>query len=208
MPTCFLVGAAPEAADAPRVSPGDFVIAADGGMDHLRRWGIVPDLVVGDMDSLQTGLPDDTPSRLFPAEKDSTDMELALEEGLRHGYRRFELLGASGDRPDHTFANLQLLVKAAKRGATAILHMDGWRCTALCGKSRIQLTGKGLVSVFAYGEKAKGVTITGMKYALARETLDGAIPRGVSNELDGEGQISLEEGTLLCYWENQMEVVI
>ena len=201
MPTCFLVGAAPEAGAAPRVSPGDFVVAADGGLSHLRHWGVQPDLVIGDFDSLQGDLPGGVPCVICPAEKDSTDMELALEEGLRRGFRRFEFLGASGGRPDHTFANVQLLVKSARLGATAILHMDGWRCTALCGPSELKLKGKGIVSILAYGDCAKNVSITGLKYPLAGEDLDGAIPRGVSNELDGEGHISLEEGILLCYWE-------
>lgn len=200
MPICFLVGASPQAGDAPRISPGDFVIAADGGLDRLRRWGVAPDLVIGDMDSLSSALPFDIPCVKFPREKDETDMALALNAGLERGFNRFELLGAAGGRPDHTFANVQLLVKAARLGAEATLHMGGWRCTALCGKAALKLKGKGTVSVFAYGEKAKGVSITGMKYRFAGE-LDGAAPLGISNELAGVGQISLEEGTLLCCWE-------
>jgi len=210
MPTCYLVGASPAIeAEAPRVLPGDFVIAADGGLDHLRRWGITPDFVVGDMDSLDCDLPDGVPCEIYPGEKDDTDIALALEEGLRRKFRRFEFIGASGGRPDHTMANMQLLIKAARLGAMAILHMGGWRCTALCapsGTSELRLKGHGIISVFAYGDAAKCVTIAGMKYLLAGEILDGANPRGVSNELDGEGRISLKEGVLLCYWEEQIKV--
>jgi len=212
MPTCYLVGASPEIEDAPQVSlgqvcPGDFIIAADGGCAHLRRWGIAPDFVIGDMDSLAGELPEGVPAAIFPSEKNETDMELALQEGLRRGFRRLVLLGACGGRPDHTMANVQLLVQAAQQGASAVLHMGGWRCTAICapgGNSSLKLNGKGMVSVFAYGAQAHGVVITGLKYPLAGETLDGAVPRGTSNELDGEGTISLDEGTLLCCWEAQI----
>ena len=207
MPTCYLVGASPEIEDQPQVSPGDFVIAADGGCAHLRRWGIVPDFVVGDMDSLAGDLPEGVPAARFSSEKDETDMELALHEGLRRGFRQFELLGACGGRPDHTMANVQLLVQAAQQGASAVLHMGGWHCTALCApgnNSSLKLKGKGTVSIFAYGAQANGITITGMKYPLDGETLDGAIPRGTSNELDGKGEISLAEGTLLCCWDAQI----
>jgi len=208
MPTCYLVGASPEADEAaPRVLTGDCVIAADGGLDHLRRWGIAPDLVIGDMDSLNCDLPADVPYATYPAEKDDTDMALALEEGLRRGFTRFALLCAAGGRPDHTMANLQLLVKAARLNAKAILHMGAWRCTALCapsGRSELWLRGRGIVSVFAYGGRAKGVMIAGMKYGFTGD-LDGATPLGVSNELDDEGRVSLEEGVLLCYWEEQIE---
>ena len=210
MLTCYLVGASPEAEDAPQVCPGDFVIAADGGCAHLQRWGIVPDFVIGDMDSLAGELPGSVPFARFPSEKNETDMELALQEGLRRGFRRFALLGASGGRPDHTMANVQLLVQAARQGASAVLHMGSWRCTAICAPgctSTLKLKGNGTVSVFAYGEQANGVTITGMTYPLANETLEGAVPRGTSNELDGEGTISLAEGTLLCCWEAQTAIL-
>ena len=207
MSTCYLVGASPATEDQPQVSPGDFVIAADGGCTRLRHWGIMPDFIIGDMDSLAGDLPEGVPFARFPSEKDETDMELALREGLRRGFRQFELLGACGGRPDHTMANVQLLVQAARQGASAVLHMGGWRCTALCapgGNSTLKLKGKGTVSVFAYGEQTRGVTIAGMKYPLAGETLDGAVPRGTSNELNGNGEISLTEGTLLCCWEAQI----
>jgi len=209
MPICYLVGASPVIENPPQVSPGDFVIAADGGCTHLRRWGIAPDFVIGDMDSLAGDLPEGVPSARFPSEKNETDMELALQEGLRRGFRRFELLGAYGGRPDHTMANMQLLVQAARQGALAVLHMGGWRCTAICApdNSTLRLKGKGIVSIFAYGEQTHGVTITGMKYPLDGETLDGAVPRGTSNELDGTGEISLAEGTLLCCWEAQIMVM-
>jgi thiamine pyrophosphokinase len=203
MQTCFLVGAAPGAARiAPK--PGDIVIAADGGCDHLLQWGIAPDFIVGDMDSIST-LPEDIPCLKAPAEKDETDLALAFWEGYSRGMRRFVLTGASGGRMDHSVANLQLLVKAAKLGVYAVMQDEAYGVTALAGPESLKLGGRGVVSVFAYGEEAAGVTIQGMKYNIMNETLKGDTPRGVSNELDGEGVIAAERGVLLIFWETGIE---
>ena len=200
MQRCFLVGAAPEAAPiAPQ--PGDFVIAADGGYAHLLRQGVVPDLIVGDMDSVAQPLPGDIPRVTAPAEKDDTDLVLAFWEGHRRGFRHFVLTGAGGGRIDHHVASLQLLVKAARLGARAVMQDEAFSATVLAGPGELRLGGRGTVSVFAYGEQAAGVTIEGMKYNIACETLLGDTPRGVSNELDGDGRIALQEGVLLIFWE-------
>ena len=207
MQTCYLVGAAPGAVRIEK-QPGDYVIAADGGLDHLERWGLTPDFVVGDMDSLRGALPEDVPYKRVPAEKDDTDMALAFMEGYDRGQRRFVLTGASGGRMDHTAANLQLLVKAAKRGAFALLRDEACCVTALCREGELRLHGKGTVSVFAYGDQAGGVSISGMQYCLDRETLCGDSPRGVSNALDGDGMITMESGTLLVFWEPGIEALV
>ena len=202
MNTCFLVGAAPQAARiAPQ--PGDFVIAADGGCGHLLQWGLTPDFIVGDMDSLTVALPHGVPCLTLPAEKDETDLERAFFEGYSRGMRRFVLTGAtSGGRMDHSVANLQLLVKAAGLGAFAVLRDEAYCATALVDQGELRLHGSGTVSVFAYGKEAAGVTIQGMKYNITGETLKGDAPRGVSNELlGGEGLITMESGTLLIFWD-------
>jgi len=198
MHTCYLVGAAPQAV---RIAPqaGDFIIAADGGLRHLQAWGVNANYLVGDMDSFQGKLPD-MPHAIYPAEKDDTDLALAMEIGLRTGYARFVLTGCTGGRADHTFANLQLLVQAAKRGVQAVMIDEKHTVTAIAGPGELALQGTGTVSVFAYGECAEGVTITGMKYNITGETLLGDMPRGISNELDGKGSVTLAQGILLVYF--------
>ena len=201
MQTCFLVGAAPEAVRI-NVQPGDTVIAADGGCDHLRRWGILPDFIVGDMDSLQSALPQGVPCRTAPAEKNETDMALALWEGYARGYRRFEMVGAGGGRLDHTVANLQLLARAARCGAFVRMRDNGFSVTAIAESGELRLRGTGTVSVFACCGEARGVSIRGMKYAMENGVLRGDTPLGVSNALEGgEGLITMESGALLVFWE-------
>lgn len=118
---CYVVGAMSLSPSLrPYPAPGDYVIAADRGYDSLMAYGVTPDLVVGDFDSLGR-----TPSHpnviQLPAEKDDTDMVYALRKGLELGYRRFVLLGGVGGRLEHTLGNLQLLDWLTSPGAHGFL---------------------------------------------------------------------------------------
>ena len=116
---CYVVGAMSLSLSLrPSPAPGDYVIAADRGYDSLMAYGVTPDLVVGDFDSL--GYTPQHPNvTQLPAEKDDTDMVFALRRGLELGYRRFVLLGGLGGRLEHTLGNLQLLDWLSTQGAVA-----------------------------------------------------------------------------------------
>lgn len=92
----------------------DQVIAADSGLDHLRRWGIRADVAVGDFDSvsaegLEWARTSGTELLVHPQEKEETDLELALLIAMQQSPRRIVVAGISGGRPDHYLANLALL---------------------------------------------------------------------------------------------------
>ncbi|MCL2301165.1 MAG: thiamine diphosphokinase [Firmicutes bacterium] len=201
MQTCFLVGASP---DVVRIDaqPDDFVIAVHGGMNYLMEWGIVPNMVVGDLCEADYNLPKDVLFIKTSPEKQGTDMALAFAEGYHRGMRHFVFTGAVGGRIDYNMANLQLMVRAAQIGAFTIAQGNSRCVTVLADKGELRLCGSGTVSVFAYGREATGVTIRGMRHNLENETLRGDTPRGVSNRLDGgEGFITMESGVLVVYWE-------
>jgi len=202
MPVCYIAGAAPGARRIdPR--PGDFLIAADGGLDHLARWGLRADLLIGDMDSLASR-PGDIPRVTFPREKDATDLSLALDEAIARGYNHIIITGAWGGRPDHSVGSLQLLAKAARSGNDARMLCSGYVAAAVTGGGTMRLRGGGTVSVFAYGGQAHGVTIRGLAYPLENAILRDDTPLGVSNSLHGEGEITLEHGTLLVFYEEDI----
>ena len=115
---CYIFGAGSYFGLIRRPAPEDTVIAADGGWRICREEGIVPDLLLGDFDSLHT-VPDFGHIRRVPVEKDDTDMMLAIKEGLARGETDFRLYGGVGGRTDHTIANLQGLLYLAERGCTA-----------------------------------------------------------------------------------------
>ena len=123
MAVCALVGAAPFNAECfrARYEAGAFacVVAVDGGFASLERVGCVPDVAMGDFDSLGY-VPDGLPSGVevfeYPTRKDESDMELALRLAQERGFDEVEVYGAIGGRLDHTLANLQLLALFNERG--------------------------------------------------------------------------------------------
>jgi len=200
---CHIVGAGSFWEQAFQPRPGDYVIAADAGYCHLEEAGCQPDLVLGDSDSL--GKAPDHPHVLrLPVEKDDTDTLHAVKVGMELGYRRFLLHGAlGGPRLDHTLANLQTLAYLALRGCSGwILGPEGTVVTALHdGRLTFSAEHRGVLSVFCMGDRAEGVTLTGLKYPLENAVLTCDVPIGVSNEFTGvPAAVEVQKGTVLILW--------
>ena len=226
MPTCYIVGAGDFTPRGFAPVPGDLVLAADGGYRALYSLGYTPDLLLGDFDSLgDLPLPPDLPVLRFPARKDDTDTGLALRHGLDRGFRDFALYGCAGGRVDHLLANLQSMARMSRLGATIRLAAPEYDAWALTGPApstpapdasgpaphapdgpAATLTlpdrpGGTLVSVFCHGDRAEGVTLTGLSYPLDGADLTGDFPLGVSNRrLEGQpATVSVRRGTLLIF---------
>lgn len=185
------------------LNDADLCIAADGGLHYLLKSDITPDIILGDMDSVQTGeLPAKVRIKKLPVEKDDTDMLAAIKEGLAAGYKRFELYGALGGRFDHTFANIQCLLYLLNHGARGIIAGDDVtlmliRDENIIFKAEEAEQGK-RISVFAFGGDAYGVSEKGLKYLLDHVTIKQEFPIGVSNEFVGkDARIEVQEGMLL-----------
>lgn len=195
---CYIFGAGSYYGLSRRPAPGDTVIAADGGWRVCREEGIVPDLLLGDFDSLHT-VPDFAHICRVPVEKDDTDMMLAIKEGLARGETEFHLYGGMGGRTDHTIANLQGLLYLAERGAQGWLYGDRERFTAIRnGEIDLPAREKGIVSVFCMGADAQGVTIEGGQYTVHDAVLTASFPLGVSNHFVGNPvRVAVTRGSLL-----------
>ena len=129
---CCIVGAGPSPA---YVKDGAFVIAADGGLSKLQALGIIPDLILGDFDSLGSRPAGDN-VLTYPVEKDDTDTMLAIKEAIWRGYQTLYISGGIGGRLDHTMANLQSLLFARKCGVEAFLVGENEAVTALCPRGK------------------------------------------------------------------------
>lgn len=179
----------------------DYIIAADGGLAHVEKAGIIPNAILGDFDSLGYT---PTGSTVFPVEKDDTDAMLAVRKGLELGYQEFYLYGSlDGPRLDHTVANFQTLQFLSDHGACGYLIGKDYMVTALKNSTlRFPASSTGIFSVFCMGADAKGVTIRGGKYNAENVTLSAGFPLGVSNHFEGrEVTVSVEEGSLLILWD-------
>ncbi len=198
MGICYLVGAGDLYGEISQEND-DIIIAADGGYDNLVRRGITPDILIGDFDSVKSEIPDTLRTIRYPVEKDETDMFLSYEAGVKLGYTEFVMLGATGGRLDHTFANISILLYAKERGHNITIMNESGMIFCLKDES-ISLAGnKGAkLSVFALGGIARDVTILGTKYEIEGARLTPDFPLGVSNEFtDVPARISVEDGTLL-----------
>lgn len=206
---CILVGAGDFSPVYMGKKEEDLCIAVDGGFLHCKENGIVPDLIVGDMDSIDARaygeivkIKKETPERVvaLSPQKDDTDMLAALRIGLERGYRKFFIYGAmGGNRIEHTIANIQCLNFLKSNGAEAYLMDDRVMMTVICDESvSFRPDMEGYFSLFSLGGKAEGVTIKGMKYPLNHAVVTDDYPIGVSNEFTGEtAEISVEKGRLL-----------
>ena len=185
------------------VGKEDFLLAADGGLVHLRKLGLTPDGILGDFDSLGY-VPED--AQVFPVEKDDTDSMLAVRKGLSLGYREFLLYGSlDGPRLDHTVANFQTLQFLADQGAVGYLVGNSHIVTVVKDTAiGFPAEAKGIVSVFCMGQDATGVTLKGLQYPLEDGTLTAGFPLGVSNHFVGKPvEISVKQGSLLVIWDRE-----
>jgi thiamine pyrophosphokinase len=183
--------------------PGDFLVAVDGGLHHLKRLGLKPHLLIGDLDSVNASelaeiIEAGIEVRRFPPAKDQTDLELALEHALELGYAQIVVAYPFGDRVDHTLGNLSLLSRPDLAGRTLSLE-DGQVEARLLDQSACLPAQPGdLVSLIAWGEPVEGITTKGLEYPLNYETLVPWQTRGISNvALADLIEIDFKSGRLL-----------
>lgn len=198
---CYIIGAGDFYGLREAPDDSDYVIAADAGYKYCRENNIIPDLVLGDFDSL--GIAPEHPNVMeLPVEKDDTDTMFALKLGLEKGYRSFYIYGGlGGEREDHTYANLQSLLFLANHGARGWLFGKSCIWTVIKNTS-VRLGGSGNVAVFCPDGTAKGVTLKGLKYELDNAVISSDFPLGVSNSMaKAEAEISVSDGTLLIMYD-------
>ena len=185
------------------IQEGDMLIAADGGTRHALLLGLVPSVIVGDLDSLgeiELRRLKDSGCRILqhPRDKNETDFELALHYVLEEGYKHILVIGALGGRLDQTLGNLSVM--ASPQFADVEIIADD-------GLERVMFTRRGLeiqgnpgdtISLLPWGGEVNGVTTTGLRWSLTNESLFVDKTRGISNELVGEnGSLSITSGLLL-----------
>jgi thiamine pyrophosphokinase len=176
----------------------ELVIAADSGFDLALRLGLLPDLLVGDLDSVAASpqLSAFPPERIlrYPRDKDETDAELGLRLFAGRGFRRVVLAGGGGGRLDHLLAVAALFERENPPAAwyTALERIERVQGEAL-------LSGcQGLrVSFFPLGAGAGDLSSNGLKWPL-----DGLQwPRGsggVSNLVTADpARVRVGRGSLL-----------
>jgi len=177
----------------------EYFIAADGGGNIARDFGVQPNIVIGDLDSFEK-FEEDTYEIVFDPDQESNDLEKALHHAVDIRATHVHILGGTGQRLDHTLKNLSVL-KQFNNYFEELLLKDDFGDTRLIGKSFQEEIAIGTqVSLFPLSGKVSGVTTKGLKYSLKNETLENGIRDGSSNEvIENPIEINYKHGDLLFF---------
>ena len=212
-PKCVIISAGTFVPVEIKLNENDYLIACDAGFVYAEQMGLLPDLIVGDFDSMAELGPgvlrsleeiaSSDPDRIvrLDVKKDDTDTIKAVKIALEKGYKKIYLYGAlGGARFDHSFANVQTLLYIKHNGGTGYI-MDHDKMLMIAENETIKFNrgNTGYLSVFSLSEKSYDVTLKGLMYTLDKGTLTNDFPLGVSNEfiIDEEAEVSVGRGTLL-----------
>jgi thiamine pyrophosphokinase len=179
-------------------------IGVDRGALYLLDRGITPDKAFGDFDSITEEEWRRVAAEVrdhvqFPAEKNETDLEIALNDAAKQNPEMIFLYGVTGGRLDHFFGAVTLLLKRELPCPVMIVDCQNELAVYSPGEGVIpQREGWPYVSFFALNESVKGLTLSGFKYPLDNYTVQPGSSRCVSNEiLEKKGVFSFRSGILM-----------
>lgn len=183
---------------------GEYLISADGGLRHMRKLGVKPDLVIGDLDSISEEdskwiLENHIETRKFPEKKDQTDLELALLAAVDRAGDPITVVGALGGRIDQTLTNIFLLLMPELQNTD--IRFDNGHEELFLIQNHGKVVGKkgDTVSLLPLLSPAMGIRTKGLKYPLQDEILFPERSRGVSNKMESDkAEVTLKSGVLLC----------
>jgi thiamine pyrophosphokinase len=186
----------------------DLVVAADGGARHALEADVVPDIVVGDMDSLGEEFALEAERRgasleRHPARKDKMDGHLAVLAARRLGASAADLLCVTGGRISALFAVPHVLLAAERVGLRSTV-VAGWGQAFVVedGSRAVEGVPQDGLSIFPLSGPASGVSLEGFAYPLHEARLEPGDTLGFHNELTGrEARVSVRSGTLLVIHE-------
>jgi thiamine pyrophosphokinase len=185
----------------------DFIIAADGGTRHVLALGRVPNVIIGDLDSLNVEPFDrlragsstlNAEIIRFPADKNETDLELAIAHALNLHPEQVLIIAALGGRLDQTLGNITLI--SDLRPSTFGLRLDDGIEEVFFCHDQCEIHGAvgDLVSLIPWQGEVTGVATENLKWALRSETLFPNKTRGISNEMLGDtATVQIQSGSLL-----------
>lgn len=179
-------------------------VGVDRGAAELVRRGIQPGYVFGDFDSAtpqeKQDLENSSDVYVYPAAKDKTDMELALDWAMGQHPDAVVLFGGTGGRLDHELANLQLLKRGIKE-QIPIEIMDRQNRVTAMGPGTYRLEADEsfpYISFLPWGTHVEALTLEGFKYPLADADIDASSLHTVSNEFSAKkGTFSFENGIVI-----------
>ncbi len=179
----------------------DCLIAADGGVKHILKLRLIPQIIIGDFDSTPKNMKS-TPTKIikYPTKKDKTDFELTIDYCLAKKFQEIIIFGILGDRVDHMLANIFLLSKVQTENKSIKIKIVEGKKEIFILNKEIIIEGKigDEVSIIPVSEKLEGIVTDGLEYKLDNEILTLGSTRGVSNVMNKKtAKIVVASGTAM-----------
>jgi thiamine pyrophosphokinase len=189
------------------------IICCDGGLRHFLNFEIEPDVIIGDMDSIDSAQLENYSKQKkvkiikHSTNKDFTDTELALDYALSLKPAKILIWCALGGRIDHTLANVFLLLKGQEKGIETFL-IDEYCETFILDKETSFINEEGkTISLLALTPDVAGITLSGFLYPMEKGTLRMGESRGISNIINNaHACIKVKKGKLIVikYWQKDI----
>jgi thiamine pyrophosphokinase len=191
-----------------QIQTSDYIIGVDYAAYWLFEHRIIPDVSLGDFDSvtdkqLSIIKKHSTSVLEFSPNKDATDLELAIDHAMSLRPKEIVILGAIGTRLDHSFAAVQLMEKCIKSGVPVILRNEKNECV-ICNSRKTFLRNNQYkyFSLLPVTDEII-VSISGCAYPLTKKKICRGVSLGVSNEITAqEVEITVHEGLTLIVRSN------
>lgn len=182
----------------------DYIVCADGGANHSYNIGIIPDYIIGDLDSIYSEIIEfyklkDVKFEKFPSKKDETDTEICVYLASKLNAKEIDFIGALGGRLDHMIANINLLYYVRNKGIYTKIISE-YEDIHIAINEEITINGNigDTISVIPLNGDAKGVTLENLEYPLNNYDMKFYLPLGISNVmLDEKCSVKVEQGSLI-----------
>ncbi|WP_296645198.1 thiamine diphosphokinase [Romboutsia sp. 13368] len=182
----------------------DYIICSDGGANHTYKMNIVPDYIIGDLDSIEENIIKYYKSKnvkfdKFPTKKDETDTELSIWLANKLNAKKVDLIGALGGRIDHTIANINLLYYIRNKNIIPKIISEKEEVYIAIDEEIIIDGNKGdTISIIPIKGDAKGITLKNLEYPLENGIMDFSRPLGISNIMTKSScNIKVNEGSII-----------
>lgn len=183
------------------IEGADLIIGADGGGNRILSFGITPHMVIGDMDSFKKPETIDF-EIIHDPDQETNDLEKALSLALKREAKTCTVLGAFGQRIDHSLKNLSAMKKFDSSFQNLIYKDENFEAFLVTQQYEWQRPVGSIVSLFPLSGEVKGITTKGLKFPLKDEALKNGVRDGTSNEnVEPEFSIEIKNGDLVVFIE-------
>lgn len=179
---------------------GRIIISADGAADKLISMQVMPDLVIGDLDSF---LNSDSSIKIEPskilhfADQETNDFEKILLYCQRNNLNNLLIVGFHGGDLEHTFNNWSVFKKYVHSLNLTILDKNRY---AFCVDRHVKLLVNRTEIISLIPQVYAKLSTSGLKWNLSKEVLEIGTREGARNEaVSGEVFIEIHEGELLVF---------